>query len=204
MGIGTTFESGSSMLSARYQGDAPAANVAPTARYAFSCSGLTCYLDARTSSDPDGPVAGYRWDFSDGTSATGSYVRKVFAQWGTYSATLTVTDGSGATGTQARTLTLLRLTATGCSSAASLRPTLLERHPRHHLRRLPRRQTRRADQREYVHRPAAVRGLRHLQLHRLRSVRPLLLGYGDRPIPSRVRQAVQPAGRFAHSGYLAR
>ncbi len=113
VGIGTTFESGSSMLSARYQGDAPAANVAPTARYAFSCSGLNCYLDAHTSSDPDGPVAGYRWDFSDGTSATGSYVRKVFAQYGTYSATLTVTDGSGATGTRAQTLALLRLTATG-------------------------------------------------------------------------------------------
>ena len=74
---------------------------------------MTCYLDARTSSDPDGPVAGYRWDFSDGTSATGSYVRKVFAQYGTYSATLTVTDGPGATGTRAQTLTLLRLTATG-------------------------------------------------------------------------------------------
>ena len=113
-GIGTTYESGSSMLIGRYQGDTPAAaNVAPTARYAFSCSGLTCYLDARTSSDPDGPVTGYRWDFSDGTSATDSYVRKVFAQYGTYSATLTVTDGPGATGTRVQTLTLLRLTATG-------------------------------------------------------------------------------------------
>ena len=113
-GIGTTYESGSSMLIARYQGDTPAAaNVAPTARYAFSCSGLTCYLDARTSSDPDGPITGYRWDFSDGTSATDSYVRKVFAQYGTYSATLTVTDGPGATGTRVQTLTLLRLTATG-------------------------------------------------------------------------------------------
>ena len=62
---------------------------------------------------PRGPIAGYRWDFSDGTSATGSYVRKVFAQYGTYTATLTVTDGAGATGTRAQTLTLLRLTATG-------------------------------------------------------------------------------------------
>ena len=112
-GIGTTFPAGSSMLSARYQGDAPAANAAPTARSAFSCSGLTCYLDAHTSSDPDGSVAAYRWDFGDGTSATGSYVRKVFAQYGAHSATLTVTDGAGATGTQARTLTLLRLTVTG-------------------------------------------------------------------------------------------
>ena len=101
------------MLLARYQGDAVVANTAPTARYAFSCSGLTCYLDAHTSSDPEGPVAGYRWDFSDGTSATGSYVRKVFAQYGNYGATLTVTDGPGATGTHAQTLTLLRLTATG-------------------------------------------------------------------------------------------
>ena len=112
-GIGTTFQSGSSMLIARYQGDATAANVAPTARYAFSCSGLTCYLDGHTSSDPEGPVAGYRWDFSDGTSATGFYARKVFAQYGAHSATLTVTDGPGATGTHAKTLTLLRLTGTG-------------------------------------------------------------------------------------------
>ena len=112
-GIGTTYESGSSMLIARYEGDTAAVNVAPTARFAFSCSGLTCYLDARTSSDPDGPIAGYRWDFGDGTSATGAYVRKVFAQYGTYIATLTVTDGDGATGTRAQTLSLLRLTATG-------------------------------------------------------------------------------------------
>ena len=55
VGIGTTFESGSSMLSARYHGDAPAANVAPTARSAFSCSGLTCYLDASHVERPRRP-----------------------------------------------------------------------------------------------------------------------------------------------------
>jgi uncharacterized delta-60 repeat protein len=100
-------------LVARYEGDPPAANAAPAAALAFSCSGLVCLFDAGGSSDPDGAIAGYRWDFGDGTSASGSYVRKEFAQYGTYSARLTVTDDAGATGAREETLALLRLTARG-------------------------------------------------------------------------------------------
>lgn len=98
-------------LVARYEGDPSVANAAPTARFAFGCSGLVCSLDASGSSDPDGTIAGYRWDFGDGTSASGPSVRKVFAQYATYSARLTVSDNAGATGERVETLRLLRLTA---------------------------------------------------------------------------------------------
>ena len=205
VGIGTTFESGSSMLSARYQGDAPAANVAPTARYAFSCSGLNCYLDARASSDPEGPVAGYRWDFSDGTSATGSYVRKVFAQYGIYSATLTVTDGSGATGTRAQALTLLRLTATG-SLVGGVHTVQLSWNGTpgtiYGVYRGGKRVGLLSGNTLTDRPPFAASGTYSFTV--CEAYGPYCSATETVRIPSRVRQAVQPAGRVRSSGYFAR
>jgi len=49
------------------------------------------------SSDPDGIITGYLWDFGDGTSSTLGNVSHTYAAAGTYTARLTVTDNSGAT-----------------------------------------------------------------------------------------------------------
>ena len=87
-----------------------APNVAPIARFAYACSGLVCYLDAGGSSDSDGTIAGYAWEFGDGATASGRYVRKVFGQYGTYELRLRVTDDDGAGDTRAETVSLLRLT----------------------------------------------------------------------------------------------
>ena len=72
-----------------------------------------CYLNAYGSLDPDGTIAGYAWEFGDGATAAGPYVRKVFSQYGTYEMRLRVTDNAGAGGTQAETISLLRLTGQG-------------------------------------------------------------------------------------------
>ncbi|MGH6943483.1 MAG: PKD domain-containing protein, partial [Geminicoccaceae bacterium] len=49
-------------------------------------------FDASGSSDPDGAILAYDWDFGDGASATGLYVRHRFAQSGRYPVKLTVRD----------------------------------------------------------------------------------------------------------------
>jgi alpha-tubulin suppressor-like RCC1 family protein len=77
----------------------PAANQAPTARITVSCTLLVCAFDGTTSSDADGTVTGYSWDFGDGSGpATGARITHTYAGAGSYPVTLTVTDGAGASG----------------------------------------------------------------------------------------------------------
>ena len=52
-------------------------------------------FDASASSDVDGAITAYQWDFGDGTQASGMNVRHQFAQSGRYPVTLTVTDDTG-------------------------------------------------------------------------------------------------------------
>ncbi|MFC2095489.1 PKD domain-containing protein [Candidatus Bipolaricaulota bacterium] len=85
------------------------ANQAPTASFAFSptapTAGATVSFNASASSDPDGSIVMYQWDFTgDGiTDATGVYQSRAFSA-GTYSVRLTVTDNDGASNTQIRSV----------------------------------------------------------------------------------------------------
>ncbi len=51
-------------------------------------------FDAAASSDPDGAIASYRWDFGDGGTATGAQARHRFRGPGKYAVSLTVDDGA--------------------------------------------------------------------------------------------------------------
>ena len=68
--------------------------------------GQSVAFDGTGSSDPDGTIASYDWDFGDGNSGTGASPNHTYAAAGTYTATLTVTDNGGATATAAASVTI--------------------------------------------------------------------------------------------------
>jgi len=94
---GLNVETSDSISSGETPNQPPKANIvaAPTSGPAP----LTVDFDGTGSSDPDGQVVAYAWSFGDGTSGTGATAQHVYQSDGTYTATLTVTDDKGATGT---------------------------------------------------------------------------------------------------------
>ncbi|KPJ64632.1 hypothetical protein AMK68_01090 [candidate division KD3-62 bacterium DG_56] len=52
-------------------------------------------FDGRASSDPDGTIVSWDWDFDDGASGSGDQVTHSYATPGDYALTLTVTDDDG-------------------------------------------------------------------------------------------------------------
>jgi PKD repeat protein len=77
--------------------DVPA-NVPPVAVVSASASALVVSVDGSGSSDVDGSVVSYAWDFGDGGSASGVTASHTYAAAGTYTVSLTVTDDDGAVG----------------------------------------------------------------------------------------------------------
>ena len=86
-----------------------ATNLNPIASFTTSPSSgtapLAVALNAGGSTDPDGTIASYAWDFGDGTSGSGATTSHVFPV-GTFTVTLTVTDNNGATASTTRTVTV--------------------------------------------------------------------------------------------------
>ena len=80
-------------------------NVAPTANFTSSASGLTVSF-TDTSTDSDGSIASRSWSFGDGTTSTTANPSKTYAAAGTYSVTLTATDDDGATNTRSGSVTV--------------------------------------------------------------------------------------------------
>jgi PKD repeat protein len=60
--------------------------------------GETLSFDGSGSSDSDGSIVSYAWDFGDGTSGSGASVTHSYSTAGTYQVSLTVTDDDGLTG----------------------------------------------------------------------------------------------------------
>src|SRR5207244_3004476 len=73
-----------------------APNQPPSAAFTSSCNGLACSFTDQ-SSDPDGTIATWRWDFGDGSAAgTTRNPSHTYSAGGSYTVTLTVTDNQGA------------------------------------------------------------------------------------------------------------
>ncbi|MEM3459007.1 MAG: PKD domain-containing protein [Candidatus Bathyarchaeia archaeon] len=82
----------------------------PTANFTFTpATPLTqesVTFNATNSYDLDGTVTDYFWDFGDGANATGITANHVYADNGTYTVTLTVTDNEGLKSTLQSAITI--------------------------------------------------------------------------------------------------
>ena len=76
-------------------------NLPPTARIEATplqgTAPLRVDLDATGSTDPDGRIVAYHWDFGDGATLEGAELAHIYADAGSFSVALTVTDDDGAT-----------------------------------------------------------------------------------------------------------
>ncbi len=91
-------------------------NQAPTAAFSYTCDGADCDFDGMDSSDSDGSVVSYAWDFGDGATASGATPSHDFVTSGTRDVTLTVTDDEGTTGSLAVPVPVVRNNAVPTAS----------------------------------------------------------------------------------------
>jgi chitinase len=57
--------------------------------------GLACSFDGGGSTDSDGTIVTYEWNFGDGKTATGKTASHTYTTTDTYTVKLTVTDDDG-------------------------------------------------------------------------------------------------------------
>lgn len=98
-------------------------NLPPSADFTLACTNLACDF-TNISSDADGSVASYAWDFGDPTSAQNSATTKdashTFSAAGTFPVKLTVTDNGGASGTITTQVTVTAASAGGVQAGFSV------------------------------------------------------------------------------------
>ena len=86
------------------------ANIPPVAEISSSAMADTPFgvqFDAGKSSDDDGSIVSYAWDFGDGTTASGKNSDHLYTGYGNYVVTLEVTDNGGATAQDEAVITLV-------------------------------------------------------------------------------------------------
>jgi PKD repeat protein len=95
------------------------ANVAPTADFDFICNAEECTFTDQ-SSDTDGSIASYAWDFGDTETSTEADPVHTYAgvtDLTEFDVTLTVTDDDGATGTITQTVAVAPPAGTVCEDS---------------------------------------------------------------------------------------
>jgi len=92
-------------------------NQSPTASFTadltLGVSPLEIAFDASNSSDSDGSITSYAWDFKDGDTGTGETVLHTFSSIGSYNVLLTVTDNDGATDSTTKEIEVISGTIAG-------------------------------------------------------------------------------------------
>jgi PKD repeat protein len=103
----------------------PVANTPPAAAFTVVCNSLTCTFQDQ-SSDPDGSIAAWAWNFGDLNDPTGNSTtvqnpqhRYSFTAFTAVTVQLTVTDSGGATAVASRTITVSPPADLLCRNAAN-------------------------------------------------------------------------------------
>jgi subtilisin family serine protease len=91
----------------------PPQNQPPVASFSYTTNDLTASFDASGSSDTDGSIVSYAWNFGDGTTGSGVTTSRTYAAAGTYNVTLTVTDDDGATDSTTKSVSVTEEPASG-------------------------------------------------------------------------------------------
>lgn len=103
-------------------------NQVPLASFTSTINGLSVDFDASTSSDSDGSIQFYDWDFGDGDFAWGygheTHIGHQYFEAGSYTVTLKVTDSDGGIHTTTQTVVV-----TDSSSILLLRPKPTKNRP---------------------------------------------------------------------------
>ena len=104
----------------------PPVNQRPVAAASASLTRNTVTLDGGASTDPDGSIARYVWDFGDGwtESTTSPTVTNTYAKPGTYHVTLTVYDDNGASAFTSLQVVVVPYEFGGFASPINAAPTL--------------------------------------------------------------------------------
>lgn len=92
-------------LEVTYRVGTPPPNQAPSASFLTDCGGLDCGF-SDSSSDADGTVSSWSWDFGDGATSAAQHPAHSYAAAGTYTVTLTVTDDDGASDDASESVTV--------------------------------------------------------------------------------------------------
>ncbi|MHA7304968.1 PKD domain-containing protein [Arthrobacter sp. TMN-49] len=79
-------------------------NSPPTAAFNVTNNGLQISVNASGSSDPDGSISNYAWNFGDASTGSGQQTTHTYAAAGSYQVVLTVTDNAGATASTTKTV----------------------------------------------------------------------------------------------------
>ena len=110
--------------------DFPPENRQPFTDFTAICSNFECFFDASASSDPDGSIISYSWDFGDGTTASGVTTLHTYSAAGSYIVRLTAADNQGAITNRAKTISVIEpgfnLTATGRVARGGLHKVVLQ------------------------------------------------------------------------------
>ncbi|MGC0271840.1 PKD domain-containing protein [Pseudactinotalea sp. Z1739] len=101
----------------------PPVNVPPVAEFEVSVTDLMVSVDASESSDPDGEIVAYDWDFGDGSSGEGLIANHTYTEAGEYTVTLTVTDDDGEADSASREVTVIEPPANAAPTAAFMAVT---------------------------------------------------------------------------------
>jgi len=100
IGVGAVAAGAGTYLAVRSSNDPPTvADVTVEPAGVVALASATQLTFAVQASDPNGDALSYTWDFGDGSSGTGASVTHVYASEGTYSVTVSASDGkASATG----------------------------------------------------------------------------------------------------------